>query len=221
MAKFYCFLILFFTINQVHAKIHFKEVKFEKINPKLGQLEILFDNDVIEIPWLKFEEKAIHLVVPKSKIKSQISKRIQLEKNIGINFVGETLSNDDSRMSVLLPYSISKLKTKVNVNLKDRRIFLNFPLAKVKNAKIKKIAEKNDYDEKYLQKLINEKESKDMAEKEKNIESDIVKTTFSSLPKEKESFSLAEQALKFFHVSCPCYCYFLWDSFVFKKECSG
>ena len=159
MKTFYSFLVLFCVLGQAHAKIHFKEVKFEKVNPQLGRVEIEFDDDVIEIPSLKFDDKAIHLIVPQSEMKSKISKSIELEKNVNINFVGERISKEDARLSILLPFSIDSLKKKIHVNLKGTKILLNFPLLKVDKI-AKKVAEKDAYNEKYLQKLMDEKKIK-------------------------------------------------------------
>ena len=197
MIRFFSIIFLYFwAANVAYAKIHFKDVTFEKVDANLGRVEILFNNDVVKLPWLKFEDRKIHLFVPESSIKSKVVKKLSLGKESNMTVVGEQFSKKDSRLSMVLPYSIKGLKGKVHVNLKGKKILLNFPLLKVK---AKKVSSKDAYDENYLQQLLNEKnvQKKKEIKSDKNIETDVVKSSFSSVPKKEVSFSLGKQVAKF------------------------
>ena len=199
MVRFvYSIVILFCAIGIADAKVNFKDVKFKKSNRKLGQVEALFDNEIVEIPQLKFEDRKIVLHIPQVTTSSKIAKKISLEGNSDMLIVGEQISKKDSRLSISLPYSIKKIKDKINVSLKGKKVFLDFPLLKSNVKKTtNRFNSKDNYDESYLQNLINEKNVKDSVKKEKKVESDVVRSSFSSSPKEKENFFLGKQIGKF------------------------
>ena len=195
---FYSVFILLGSINIVGAEIHFKNVQFNKINSTRGQLKASFDNDVVEIPRLKFEDRKIHLFVPGTKINSKIVRKMPLGSNAKITVVGKQSPREGSHISMSLPYSIKTMKKKIHVNLKGKKVYIDFPLVKLKPKKISKIDSKNVYDESYLQKLIDEKNAKSDAKNEKAMGLDIVKKSLSSsVPKEQKTFSLGKQIGKF------------------------
>ena len=200
---FYSLIILFCSINIVDAKIHLKNIQFKKINSTWGQLEAFFDSDIIKIPRLEIEDTRIHLFVPDSKIKFGIIRKVPLENGAKIIVAGKQSSQKGSRISISLPYSIKNMKKKIHVNLKGKKIHVDFPLIKVKSKKISKtskskIDSKNAYDESYLQKLIDEKNARNETKNDKITSSDIVqKSLSSSIPQEQKNFSLGKQIGKF------------------------
>ena len=202
MLKFcYIFYALFLSTNIVNAKIHFKDIKFKKLSSSRVQVEAVFDKNIVEIPRLKFEDSKIHLIVPQTEISSKIIKKLPLGNDADMAVMGEKLSSEDSRISILLPYPTKNIKQKVHVRLKDEKVFIDFPLKKinkeVKKKEIIKIDSKDVYDEGFLKKLIDEKNAKNNLESGEVINSDVVKSSFSSLPKEREQFSLEKQIGKF------------------------
>ena len=205
MLKFYT-LVLLCSLNIANAKIHFKDVQFKKLSPFRGQVEVLFSNDIVEIPRLKFEGNKIHLFMPQTKIPTKIVRKLSLKKGSDMVIKGEQFSSRDSLLSIFLPHPVKSIAKKVHVSLKGKKVLLDFPLKIKRNGKFKTIKKiglksksKDDYDEIYLQKLIDEKNAKSNTKNNKSIKTDMVKKSFSSLPKEKkgETFSLGKQIAKF------------------------
>ena len=196
-------LIYLCATSAVYAKINFQDIKLQKTDNGVGKVEILFDGDVIDLPRLKFEGRKIHLFVPKAKISSKVVKKMSLGNGSDMIVVGEQFSKKDSRLSISLPYSIKSVKKKVHVNLNGKKMILSVPLIKRKIVKAKsKVEDQKDlYDESYLEKLIKDKneKTKEKVESDKKdiVNSDMVKSSFSSLSEDKGTFSLGKQIAKF------------------------
>ncbi|MCO4755387.1 MAG: FliO/MopB family protein, partial [Bacteriovoracaceae bacterium] len=205
-------LLLALSCSAAMAQVEIKSMDF-KSTKENGQLTIKFDGVLKEYPELRVSNSLIQVVIPDSKLKREINKKVAFSsktKDTSVNVAA--VSNNSSRVKALFPFSMSKYRDKVSLMIKDNTIELNFPRVKVKPVAVKKVAAvkakakakspKKDYlNEDYLNSLlkIEKKKEKVVAGKiiRPKMENDEVKTTLAATQKatatnSKSSFSLVE-----------------------------
>ena len=173
MAKLlYCFLLLWFPLSGSIGKVKLQDIKVKKLNADWGRMEIILDKFSEEIPQLKIFGRNVELLMPGVLSSSEIVKKISLRKKFDTTMIGRQVSKNVSKAVLVFPNSISHIKERINVEMKGKKVYLNFPIPKKqlrsssrvpkkgvarKTFKQQKGSPKDSYDEGYLQKLLNEK----------------------------------------------------------------
>lgn len=211
-------VLLALSCSFAFGEVEIKSMDFKSTKDQ-GRLVIKFDGALKEYPELRVSNSLIHVVIPDSKIKREINKKVAFSsktKDTSLNVSAS--SHNSSKLKAVFPFSMAKYKDKVSLMIKDNKIELNFPrvkvapkkvVAKAAKKKVKKKAPKKDYlNEDYLNSLLKVDKTK---EKKKvvagkiirpKMDNDEVKTTLAGIQKNpatssKSSFSLVEYGGKF------------------------
>lgn len=217
-------LVASLLMGVVQASVEIQSMNFDS-SKEQGSLTVNFKGALKDYPELKVSGSTIQVVIPDSKIKREISKKVSFatsgrdtELNVS-NFSGNT-----SRLKAVFPFSMSDKADKVSLMIKENKIELNFPRVAIKTAKKAKrpappvtkatakanakTKKKGDYlNEDYLNSLIKmDSKPKKKVEFGKvikaKVDTDQVKTTLAATKRSdskssKSSFSLLEYGGKF------------------------
>lgn len=226
------FQTFFFTLSlfsaslfsaDASATVKVKSMNFDASKDQ-GRLVIEFDGKLKEYPELKVSNSMIQVIIPDSKLKSAISKKVSFStkgKDTSLDLTAFT--NNSSRLKAVFPFNVSGYKDKVALMIKENKIELNFPRVSVaapvkssanratktaaKAPEKKAGSAKKEYlNEDYLNSLIDIDDKKEKVVEGKiirpSMEDDKIKTTLSAATRTptnqgKSSFSLLEYGGKF------------------------
>jgi flagellar biogenesis protein FliO len=160
-------LILFFSLiltTSVFAEVTVKNLKFKTVGDK-GVLKINYDGNLVDYPELKINQNSVYILIPNAKVKKTINKEVKFTssgKNTKLN--ASQLSTKVARVKVIVPFTITKVKEKVTLTLRDNQIELSFPklaaqtayLNTGKKSTIAKVNRKNNPKSQVAKDLLNE-----------------------------------------------------------------
>ncbi len=212
-------LILAFTFSlAAQGSVTIEKLNFKK-GSKTGMLSVEFKGNLKDYPELSINGKSIQVLIPNAKVSKPIEKSISFSstlKDTQLRAYQSTKSS--SKIKVLLPFNIEKMKDKVSLTIRDNRIELTFP-RKVMPLKVapkfgsilkktkKKSVKKDFLDEAYLnsllkidkKKTVKKEASVAVKKKSKDIMKDKVSMSMAAAktPSKKDNFSLMEYGGKF------------------------
>lgn len=195
---FFIFLLIFAS-SEVFAKLKVTGLDYKSSGTRQGKLLINFAGNLREAPELKVKKNILQVTLPKTIVWPQINKKATLTEKFDTELKAYQFDSETVRIRAVLPYSVENKTEQVSLTIKDNSIELFFPkktlAAKpkpvkrvVRKAKPKRVnravakkAEKNlEYDEKYLDYLLDQKKAnkaeemkKEIAKVEKEVLSDL------------------------------------------------
>ena len=175
-------------------KTKIEDIKFKRLNSTTGQVEVIFKESTENNPELSIKGHYIEIVIPSSYMAHKIKKRKD-----DISLVGRNFSEDSTKVTLSLPYSMAKLAHKTSLIVKGKKMILNFPFVKYKKVAVKSKPVADKYDENYLEELLQESKQDvpPLTPPKYQEDEDKVETTFSSIKKENTPFSFTTQIGKF------------------------
>ena len=210
----------------VNAKVTISNLKMNLSSNQIASVIVEFDDKLKVEPEVMVRGNLIQVSIPDSVVWPKIEKKVSVlnKDKTDTTLMAYQYNKGTVRVRTILPFNIEKSRGNVDLTLKGNSIVLAFPITKssIENQKtapvIKKVSKslknktaENDplqYDESYLNQLINEKdEKKTVAKIDKGGESfDSVSLNTSALEKpllktnsgkEKSKFSLMSYIGKF------------------------
>ena len=165
----YIILFLFiFSIDQAHAnKLLVTNLKFEN-QDQLAKLTIQFRGALLKAPELTIKGDILQVSMFNATIWPQISKKISLQKSQDTEIKGYQYDKKTVRVRAILPFALQGMEKRVSLTLKDDSVELHFP---------NKIYKRQDYDETYLNYLLEQKKQEIQSQ-------DKIQTTQSSVSRE-------------------------------------
>lgn len=169
----YLLTTLIFTLlafsSEASANIKIKKVDMKKFGDK-GKINIHYDGLLKDYPTLKVSGKSVLIDIPNSKVSQTINKAFTFAtKNTKDTVIkASQKSANATKFKAVLPYSLTKMKDKISLMIKDNRIELVVPhkavkltaktksMLKAQKERFKKKNPKAYLNEKYLDRLIKE-----------------------------------------------------------------
>lgn len=179
--------LLVFASSEVFAKLKVTGLNYNAKNSTTGRMVINFSGNLREAPELKVKKNILQVTLPETIVWPQIDKKITLKNKFDTDLKAYQFDKETVRVRAVLPYDISKKAENVSLRIKDNSIELYFPkkaigktVAKSKKVKRKTVkaaiatkksiqVKKQEYDEKYLDYLLSQKENNKQVEVKKEI----------------------------------------------------
>ena len=157
-------LSLFLLSHQALASITLKSLDFKKTD-KEGFITVAFDGKLGGIPELEVHGEAIQVLIPDSKVKSNMEKTVSFSSKLkDTQLRAYQTTQSQTKIKALLPFNIAKKRDLVSLKLHDDRIELTFPRVKKNLSKVpvrksilktkKKTVKKEFLNEAYLNNLL-------------------------------------------------------------------
>lgn len=164
------------------AKTKIEDVAFNSQNANKGNVVIKLAGAIDEIPELTVKGNIVQVAVPGTFVWPKI------EKNVSVGSANATLmayqfNKDLVRVRAVLPYSLEGREKQVSLIVGDKTVELTFPVEQARKtasapaAPVAKKVENNSYDTKYLEKLLSDKELKEIAQKANETVKNVLPTT--------------------------------------------
>ena len=197
MNTFISLIILSAVSFCLNAKTIITSISFNK-ERDVGKIIVHLKRPMVSNPELVIKGKIIQVVVPNASVWPKIQKRISLNKNLDAQILAYQYEKNIARVRAVLPYNVNNVASKINLVEKKQAIEIIFPIisSDQKNTLALKsqFPNKDSYDESYLERLLNDKQTLPLKEektplnqnKEKN---DVVSMKMSGQAKSPQ-FSL-------------------------------
>ena len=168
------FIILFllvFSLEETHAnKLQITNLKFEN-KEQTAKLIIQFKGFLEGSPELIIKEDILQVTMPSSTIWPQISRKISLLEPQDTEIKGYQYDQKTVRVRAILPFKLKGMEKQVSLTLQDNSVELYFPNRRYKS---------REYDENYLDYLLEQKSNNQQSQ-------DEVKIIQSSVAQENEA----------------------------------
>lgn len=164
------------------AKTKIEDVAFNsQAQGSRGSVVIKLAGGIDDIPELTVKDNIVQVAVPNTFVWPKI------EKNITVGSANATLmayqyNKDLVRVRAVLPYSLEGREKQVSLVVGDNSVELSFPVEQTRKAASVPAAapakkENTAYDTKYLEKLLSDKELKEIAQKANESVKNVLPTT--------------------------------------------
>lgn len=213
------FISLFLSCG-AFAKSKLTNVDFKR-EGQVGRIIIQLADEIARTPEIEVRDGFIQISMPDTFVWPKLEKKISINKNLDTLLTAYQFDNDNVRFRAYVPNAAKFNVNNVNLKIKDKAVWLEFPVDVKEVAKAaptvnrapaldpsSKTAKPEQYDESYLNKLLADKENLNVeVEKGKIVATEAMNKTQTAQKDEvnvrqaaqdkKESFSLAGYAAKF------------------------
>lgn len=189
-------LVVMMLVGAVtHAKITINNLEYQSLGSENGKIIISYNGFMKDFPELKVQDNFVEVLLPEAMVNNKINKQINLVSNNDTKLVAYQYTKNTVRVRAVADFDIKKIQGKAHINVKDDKVELIFPKAvkvgankpvvktkpqvkfvqatpvkKVERAKkVKKNIE--DYDESYLDYLIEKKGTEKTQETKEVVDS--------------------------------------------------
>lgn len=194
MKTFKIFLTLLTLLNFSHLMGSTENMsKVESVEVlKGGNLVASFSGVPLETPELSIRDRMVQVAVKNSYVWPKIEKKVSLSDKFDTTLMAYQFNKNVVRIRAMLPYSLKGKEDQVSLTVRDGRIELGLPKAPAKTISNKEASQKaletkqknpKDYDESYLQQLV---ESKSSDETNSDIMADFDQTEVQVVAEDKE-----------------------------------
>ena len=206
-------LITLLLQTQTFAKAKISNVNYSK-EGNFGVTKIKLKGAFQGTPELTIKGDTVQVEIPNSIVWPKVEKKFTLHKNFDSTLMAYQFNKNLVRVRTILPYKLDGQEDKVSMVVNGNQLELYYPIiktvsqnvSKVINEKKKKVT-KSNYDESYLEKLLQDKSQVDTAKTDgptkKDIDtqlekafSDEIKTESSAVEKESK-FDISSYIFKF------------------------
>ena len=137
------------------------EVKNLRFLKNFGKAKVSIDlkENLREKPILEIRNNILQLTLPDAFVWPKIEKTVSLDKKLDTKVLAYQFDKKNVRFRIIFPYSLKDKKSSVKIAVLDKKIDVIFPNEKIEKEKV------SDFDETYLNKLLEDKNSIDQDNK--------------------------------------------------------
>lgn len=194
------FLLTAFALSSnAFANIKIKKVDMKKFGDK-GKINIYYDGLLKDYPTLQVSGKSVLIDIPNAQVNQTINKGFSFAtKNTKDTTIqASQKSANKAKFKAVLPYSLTSMRDKVSLMIKDNRIELVVPHKSIKVAVIKKPmdVQKEQFKKKNPKKYLNEKYLENLIKENGNVAIAQPKTVTAKQTDTVKTSAAASQAVK-------------------------